>query len=73
MIRGCLSSDDENVRYYRLVNGSKCLPAPFQRKKQEQNFSRWKSKPSGAKDFESEVDGMVSLPSTITFYAIVYN
>ena len=32
MRRGCQSSDDENVRYYRLVNGSKCLPAPFQKK-----------------------------------------
>lgn len=62
MIRGCQSSDDENVRYYRLVNGSKCLPAPFQRKKQKQNLCRWKCKPSGAEHFESEVDGMVRKP-----------
>ena len=62
MIRGCQSSDDENVRYYRLVNGNKCLPAPFQRKKQKQNLCRWKSKPSGAEDFKSEADGMVSQP-----------
>ena len=40
MRRGCQSSDVENVRYYRLVKGSKCLPAPFQRKKQEQNLCR---------------------------------
>ena len=40
MRRGCQSSDGENVRYYRLVKGNKCLPAPFQRKKQEQNLCR---------------------------------
>ena len=33
---------------------------PIPEKKQEQNLCRWKSKPSGAEDFESEVDGMVS-------------
>lgn len=66
MITGCQSSDDENLRYYRLVNGSKCLSAPFQRKKQKQNLCRWKSQPSGAEHFESEVDGMVSLPLLFT-------
>ena len=36
-------------------------------KRQKQNLCRWKSKLSGAEDFESEVDGMV-LNHTVYHY-----